>query len=456
MVIKPYGYAIWEKIQAALDKRFKETGHSNVYFPIFIPKSFFSKEASHVEGFAKECAVVTHYRLKNSPDGKGIVVDEDAKLEEELIVRPTSETIIWDTYKNWIKSYRDLPLLYNQWANVVRWEMRTRLFLRTAEFLWQEGHTAHATREEAVKEAETMLAVYADFVENWMAIPVLQGVKSPGERFAGALETYAIEALMQDGKALQAGTSHFLGQNFAKAFDVKYLNRENQLEYVWATSWGVSTRLMGALVMAHSDDNGLVLPPKLAPIQVVIVPVFRNEEQLKIISDVVMPIKKALESRGVSVKYDDRDTHKPGWKFAEYEFKGVPLRITIGPRDVESKTVEVARRDTLEKEILQITDIEDKVVHLLDQIQKNLYDRALSFREQNTFRVNTWEEFLETIEKGGFISAHWDGTAETEEKIKEATKATIRVIPLNNQKESGRCVYSGNPSEQRVIFARAY
>ena len=456
MVIKPYGYAIWEKIQAALDKRFKETGHSNVYFPIFIPKSFFSKEASHVEGFAKECAVVTHYRLKNSPDGKGIVVDEDAKLEEELIVRPTSETIIWDTYKNWIKSYRDLPLLYNQWANVVRWEMRPRLFLRTAEFLWQEGHTAHATREEAVKEAETMLAVYADFVENWMAIPVLQGVKSPGERFAGALETYAIEALMQDGKALQAGTSHFLGQNFAKAFDVKYLNRENQLEYVWATSWGVSTRLMGALVMAHSDDNGLVLPPKLAPIQVVIVPVFRNEEQLKIISDVVMPIKKALESRGVSVKYDDRDTHKPGWKFAEYEFKGVPLRITIGPRDVESKTVEVARRDTLEKEILQITDIEDKVVHLLDQIQKNLYDRALSFREQNTFRVNTWEEFLETIEKGGFISAHWDGTAETEEKIKEATKATIRVIPLNNQKESGRCVYSGNPSEQRVIFARAY
>ncbi len=456
MVIKPYGYAIWEKIQAALDKRFKETGHSNVYFPIFIPKSFFSKEASHVEGFAKECAVVTHYRLKSSPDGKGVVVDEDAKLEEELIVRPTSETIIWDTYKNWIKSYRDLPLLYNQWANVVRWEMRTRLFLRTAEFLWQEGHTAHATREEAVKEAETMLAVYADFVENWMAIPVLQGVKSPGERFAGALETYAIEALMQDGKALQAGTSHFLGQNFAKAFDVKFLNRENQLEYVWATSWGVSTRLMGALVMAHSDDNGLVLPPKLAPIQVVIVPVFRNEEQLKIISDVVMPIKKALESRGVSVKYDDRDTHKPGWKFAEYEFKGVPLRITIGPRDVESKTVEVARRDTLEKEILQITDIEDKVVHLLDQIQKNLYDRALSFREQNTFRVNTWEEFLETIEKGGFISAHWDGTAETEEKIKEATKATIRVIPLNNQKESGRCVYSGNPSEQRVIFARAY
>ncbi|MCX6241321.1 MAG: proline--tRNA ligase [Bacteroidetes bacterium] len=457
MVIKPYGYAIWEKIQAVLDKKFKDTGHSNVYFPIFIPKSFFSKEASHVEGFAKECAVVTHYRLKNSPDGKGIIVDEDARLEEELIIRPTSETIIWDTYRNWIKSYRDLPLLYNQWANVVRWEMRTRLFLRTAEFLWQEGHTAHASREEAVKEAETMLGVYADFAENWMAIPVLKGVKSAGERFAGALETYAIEALMQDGKALQAGTSHFLGQNFAKAFDVKFLNRENQLEYVWASSWGVSTRLMGALVMAHSDDNGLVLPPKLAPIQVAIVPVFKNEEQLNLISRVVEPIKKALESRGVTVKYDDRDTHKPGWKFAEYEFKGVPLRITIGPRDVESNTVEVARRDTLEKETLQITDIEEKVVHLLDQIQKNLYDRALSFREQNTFSVNTWDEFVDTIEnKGGFIYAHWDGTAETEEKIKEATKATIRIIPLNNMKEAGRCVFSGKPSEQRVIFARAY
>ncbi len=457
MVIKPYGYAIWEKIQSTLDKKFKETGHSNVYFPIFIPKSFFSKEASHVEGFAKECAVVTHYRLKNSPDGKGVIVDEDAKLEEELIIRPTSETIIWDTYKNWIKSYRDLPLLYNQWANVVRWEMRTRLFLRTAEFLWQEGHTAHATKEEAVREAETMLDVYADFAENWMAIPVLKGVKSPGERFAGAIETYAIEALMQDGKALQAGTSHFLGQNFAKAFDVKFLNHENQLDYVWATSWGVSTRLMGALVMAHSDDNGLVLPPKLAPIQVVIVPVFKNEEQLVAISNVVNPIKKALESRGVSVKYDDRDTHKPGWKFSEYEFKGVPLRITVGPRDIENKTVEIARRDTLEKETLQITDIEEKVVHLLDQIQKNMFDRALSFREQNTFSVNTWDEFVDTIEnKGGFVSAHWDGTTETEEKIKEATKATIRVIPLNNVKESGRCVYSGNPSEQRVIFARAY
>ena len=457
MVIKPYGFAIWEKIQSILDKKFKDTGHSNVYFPIFIPKSFFSKEASHVEGFAKECAVVTHYRLKNSPDGKGIIVDEDAKLEEELIIRPTSETIIWDTYRNWIKSYRDLPILYNQWANVVRWEMRTRLFLRTAEFLWQEGHTAHATQEEAVKEAETMLDVYADFAENWMAMPVLKGVKSPSERFAGALETYAIEALMQDGKALQAGTSHFLGQNFAKAFDVKFLNRENQLDYVWATSWGVSTRLMGALVMAHSDDKGLVLPPKLAPIQVAIVPVFKNEEQLNLISKVVNPVKKALESRGITVKYDDRDTHKPGWKFSEYEFKGVPLRITIGPRDIENNTVEIARRDTLEKETLQITDIEDKVVHLLDQIQQNMYDRALSFREQNTFTVNTWDEFVDIIEnKGGFISAHWDGTAETEEKIKEATKATIRVIPLKNVKESGRCVYSGKPSAQRVIFARAY
>jgi prolyl-tRNA synthetase len=457
MVIKPYGYAIWEKIQATLDKMFKETGHSNVYFPIFIPKSFFSKEASHVEGFAKECAVVTHYRLKNSPDGKGVIVDEDARLEEELIIRPTSETIIWDTYRNWIKSYRDLPLLLNQWANVVRWEMRTRLFLRTTEFLWQEGHTAHATREEAVREAETMLEVYADFAENWMAIPVLKGVKSPSERFAGAIETYAIEALMQDGKALQAGTSHFLGQNFAKAFDVKFLSKENQLDYVWATSWGVSTRLMGALVMAHSDDNGLILPPKLAPVQVAVVPVFKNEEQLSIISGVVNPIKKALEKRGITVKYDDRDTHKPGWKFAEYEFKGVPLRITIGPRDIDNNTVEIARRDTLEKEILHITDIEEKVIHLLDQIQKNMFDRALSFREQNTYTVSTWAEFLDIIDnKGGFISAHWDGTAETEEKIKEETKATIRVIPFNNQRESGKCVYSGKPSVQRVIFARAY
>ena len=457
MVIKPYGFAIWEKIQAALDTMFKDTGHSNAYFPLFIPKSFFSKEASHVEGFAKECAVVTHYRLKNSPDGKGIIVDEDAKLEEELIVRPTSETIIWDTYKNWIKSYRDLPLLINQWANVVRWEMRTRLFLRTAEFLWQEGHTAHDTMQEAVQEAETMLNVYTDFAENWMAIPVLKGVKTASERFAGALETYAIEALMQDGKALQAGTSHFLGQNFAKAFDVKFLNKENQLEYVWATSWGVSTRLMGALVMAHSDDNGLVIPPKLAPIQVVIVPVFKTSEQLASISEKVVPMKKAMEARGISVKYDDRDTHKPGWKFSEYEFKGVPVRITIGPRDLEQGTVEVARRDTLEKEVFQMTDIENKISHLLDQIQKNLFDKALAFRENSSYFVDTWDEFKKMLdEKGGFIYAHWDGTAETEQKIKEETKATIRIIPLHNPKENGKCIYSGKPSKQRVIFAKAY
>jgi prolyl-tRNA synthetase len=457
MVIKPYGYAIWEKIQAALDKMFKDTGHSNAYFPIFIPKSFFSKEASHVEGFAKECAVVTHYRLKASPDGKGVVVDDDAKLEEELIIRPTSETIIWDTYKNWIQSYRDLPILINQWANVVRWEMRTRLFLRTTEFLWQEGHTAHATEEEAVKEAETMLNVYAEFAEKWMAIPVLKGTKSVNERFAGAVETYAIEALMQDGKALQSGTSHFLGQNFAKAFDVKFLNKDNQLDYVWATSWGVSTRLMGAIIMAHSDDNGLVLPPKLAPIQVAIVPVFKSSEQLAAISERVLPIKKALEAKGISVKYDDRETHKPGWKFTEYEFKGVPVRITIGPRDIENGTVEVARRDTLEKEVLRMTDIENKVHHLLDQIQQNLFDKAYDFRESNTYRVDTWEEFKDVLDnKGGFISAHWDGTPETEEKIKEETKATIRVIPFNNHKENGRCVYSGKPSTERVIFARAY
>ncbi|HZX62206.1 MAG TPA: proline--tRNA ligase [Bacteroidales bacterium] len=457
MVIKPYGYAIWEKIQSALDKKFKDTGHSNAYFPIFIPKSFFSREASHVEGFAKECAVVTHYRLKASPDGKGVVVDEEARLDEELIIRPTSETIIWDTYRNWIKSYRDLPILINQWANVVRWEMRPRLFLRTTEFLWQEGHTAHATREEAIREAETMLNVYADFAENWMAIPVIKGTKSPAERFAGAVETYAIEALMQDGKALQAGTSHFLGENFAKAFDVKFLNRENQLEYVWATSWGVSTRLMGALVMSHSDDNGLVLPPKLAPIQVAIVPVFKTKEQLDMISEKVLPLKKALETKGISVKYDDRDTHKPGWKFSEYEFKGVPVRITIGPRDIEQGTVEVARRDTLEKEVFQMTDIENKVVNLLDQIQKNLYSKALDMRETNSYRVDTWEEFKRVLDTtGGFIYAHWDGTAETEEKIKEETKATIRVIPLNNPQESGKCIYTGKPSSQRVIFARAY
>ncbi len=457
MVIKPYGYAIWEKIQSVLDRKFKDTGHSNAYFPIFIPKSFFSREASHVEGFAKECAVVTHYRLKNSPDNTGVIVDEEARLEEELIVRPTSETIIWDTYKNWIQSYRDLPILINQWANVVRWEMRTRLLLRTTEFLWQEGHTAHATREEAITESETMLDIYADFAENWMAITVIKGTKSPAERFAGAIETYAIEALMQDGKALQAGTSHFLGQNFAKAFDVKFLSQDNKLDYVWATSWGVSTRLMGALIMSHSDDAGLVLPPKLAPIQVVIVPVFKNQEQLSMISNVVKPLKKSLEDKGISVKYDDRETHKPGWKFTEYEFKGVPIRVIIGPRDVEQGTVEIARRDTMEKEVLQLRDLENKVIHLLDQIQKNLFDRALSFRESNTYRVDSWQEFKQVLETtGGFISAHWDGTPETEEKIKEETKATIRVIPLNNPREEGTCVYSGKPSSQRVLFARAY
>ncbi|MBE0648987.1 MAG: proline--tRNA ligase [Bacteroidales bacterium] len=457
MVIKPYGYAIWEKMQAVLDKMFKDTGHVNAYFPIFIPKSFFSKEASHVEGFAKECAVVTHYRLKNSPDGKGVIVDEDAKLEEELIIRPTSETIIWDTYKNWIQSYRDLPLLINQWANVVRWEMRTRLFLRTAEFLWQEGHTAHATQQEAFDETLTILDLYAEFAEQWMAVPVVKGVKTASERFAGAIDTFAIEALMQDGKALQSGTSHFLGQNFAKAFDVKFLNKENQLEYVWATSWGVSTRLIGALIMAHSDDNGLVLPPKLAPIQVVIVPIFKDGDQLAMISEQVIPIKKQLEEKGISVKYDNRDTHKPGWKFAEYEFKGVPVRLTIGPRDLEKGTVEVARRDTLEKSVVPLTEIANHVVDLLDDIQQNLFNRNLLFREKNTINVNTWEEFVDVIEnKGGFANAHWDGTSETEEKIKELTKATIRVIPLDNPKEDGSCILSGKPSSERVLFARAY
>ncbi|MCD4745378.1 MAG: proline--tRNA ligase [Bacteroidales bacterium] len=457
MVIKPYGYAIWEKMQSALDKMFKDTGHSNAYFPIFIPKSFFSKEASHVKGFAKECAVVTHYRLKNSDDGKGIIVDEDAKLEEELIVRPTSETIIWDTYKNWIQSYRDLPILVNQWANVVRWEMRTRLFLRTTEFLWQEGHTAHATKDEAIAETKQMLNIYADFAENWMALPVLKGTKSPNERFAGAIETYCIEALMQDGKALQSGTSHFLGQNFAKAFDVKFLSKENKLEYVWASSWGVSTRLMGALIMAHSDDNGLVLPPKLAPIQVVIVPIYKKEEQLAQISEKANQIKKALQKKGISVKYDDRDTFKPGWKFSEYEFKGVPVRLVIGPRDLENETVEIARRDTLEKEVLKITDIENKVEHLLEQIQKNLFQKAYSFREDNTYKVDSWNEFKEIIDKkGGFLLSHWDGTEETEEKIKEETKATIRTIPLDNNPEEGKCIYTGKPSKQRVVFAKAY
>ena len=457
MVIKPYGYAIWEKMQAVLDKMFKDTGHMNAYFPLFIPKSFFSKEAAHVEGFAKECAVVTHYRLKNSPDGKGVVVDEDAKLEEELIVRPTSETIIWDTYKKWIQSYRDLPLLVNQWANVVRWEMRTRLFLRTAEFLWQEGHTAHATEKEAVEEAEKMLDVYADFAEKWMAMPVLKGIKTASERFAGAVETYCIEALMQDGKSLQAGTSHFLGQNFAKAFDVKFLSKENKLEHVWATSWGVSTRLMGALIMTHSDDKGLVLPPQLAPIQVVIIPIYRKEEQLAQISEVANKIKDSLQAKGISVKFDDRDTYKPGWKFNEYEFKGIPVRLAIGPRDLENGTVEVARRDTLEKETLQITDIENKIEHLLEQIQDNLYQRALSFREDNTHTVDSWEEFKDVIEnKGGFVLAHWDGTSETEEKIKTETKATIRTIPLDAADEEGKCIYSGKPSNKRVVFAKNY
>ncbi len=457
MVIKPYGYAIWEKMQQELDRRFKETGHVNAYFPLFIPKSFFSKEASHVEGFAKECAVVTHYRLKNDPNGGGIIVDEEAKLEEELIVRPTSETIIWHTYRGWIESYRDLPILVNQWANVVRWEMRTRLFLRTAEFLWQEGHTAHATAEDAVEETVKMLNVYADFAENILAIPVVKGMKSPNERFAGAIDTYCIEALMQDGKALQAGTSHFLGQNFAKAFDVKFTTKEGKREYVWATSWGVSTRLMGALVMAHSDDLGLVLPPRLAPIQVVIVPIFKSEQQLYAINEKVAELKKALEKKGISVKYDNRDTYKPGWKFAEYELKGVPVRIAIGPRDLENGTVEVARRDTQEKAVYQMTDLHIKVEHLLEQIQENIYRKALDFREEKTYRADSWEEFLDILDnKGGFVYAHWDGTTETEVKIKEFSKATIRCIPLDNQPEDGKCILTGNPSGQRVLFARAY
>lgn len=457
MVIKPYGYAIWEKMQAALDKMFKDTGHSNAYFPLFIPKSFFSREADHVEGFAKECAIVTHYRLKNDPEGKGVIVDEDAKLEEELIIRPTSETIIWDTYRNWVQSYRDLPILVNQWANVVRWEMRTRMFLRTAEFLWQEGHTAHATKQEALEETYKMLDVYSDFAENFMAIPVLKGIKSENERFAGALETFCIEALMQDGKALQAGTSHFLGQNFAKAFDVKFASKEGKLEYVWATSWGVSTRLVGALIMAHSDDHGLVLPPRLAPIQVVIVPIYKNAEQQKMVFDKARQIKEKLDKQGILVKFDDRDTHKPGWKFNEYEFKGVPVRIAIGPRDVENNTVEIARRDTLEKEIIGVDQIAVTVPSLLNSIQDTLFQRALSFRKQNTHSADTWEEFTSILnDKGGFIMAHWDGTVETEQKIKDATKATIRCIPLDDQKETGQCIFSGKLSERRVVFARAY
>jgi len=457
MVIKPYGYSIWEKMQGALDKMFKDTGHSNAYFPIFIPKSFFSKEASHVEGFAKECAVVTHYRLKNSPDGKGIVVDETAKLEEELIVRPTSETIIWDTYRNWIQSYRDLPILINQWANVVRWEMRTRMFLRTAEFLWQEGHTAHATEQEALAETRQMLDVYADFAQNFMAIPVIKGVKTANERFAGAVETFCIEALMQDGKALQAGTSHFLGQNFARAFDVKFTNNQGVLEHVWATSWGVSTRLIGALIMAHSDDNGLVLPPKLAPIQVVIVPVYKKEEQLNQINSVANGIVAKLRDKGVSVKYDNRDNLKPGWKFNEYEFKGVPVRIAIGPRDLEQGTAEVARRDNLTKSFINIDELEVQIPALLDQIQSDLFNKALRFREASIRKADSWDEFVDILDnKPGFVLAHWDGTSETEEKIKELTKATIRCIPLDNPQEEGKCILTGNPSSQRVLFARAY
>ncbi|MDE7411557.1 MAG: proline--tRNA ligase [Paramuribaculum sp.] len=456
MVIKPYGYAIWEKMQQQLDKMFKETGHQNAYFPLLIPKSFLSREAEHVEGFAKECAVVTHHRLKNSPDGAGVVVDPDAKLEEELIIRPTSETIIWNTYRNWIHSYRDLPILVNQWANVMRWEMRTRMFLRTAEFLWQEGHTAHATREEAMEEAVKMLNVYADFAEKYMAVPVIKGVKSANERFAGALETYTIEAMMQDGKALQSGTSHFLGQNFAKAFDVTFVNKENQPEYVWATSWGVSTRLMGALIMTHSDDNGLVLPPHLAPIQVVIVPIYKNDEQLKVISEAVRPIVDSLRAKGISVKYDDADNRRPGFKFADYELKGVPVRLAIGARDIENGVVEVMRRDTLEKSELPIAGISDSVAELLEDIQANIYRKALKHREKLTRTVDTYDEFKKEIEKGGFILAHWDGTPETEEKIKEETKATIRCIPLEGDTTPGVCMVTGKPSKQRVIFARNY
>lgn len=456
MVIKPYGFAIWEKMQRALDDMFKATGHQNAYFPLFVPKSFLEKEEEHAEGFAKECAVVTHYRLKANPEGKGLIVDPNAKLEEELIVRPTSEAVIWNTYRNWVQSWRDLPILINQWANVVRWEMRTRIFLRTAEFLWQEGHTAHSTEREAIEETERMLGVYSDFAENWMALPVIQGVKSPAERFAGAVETYCIEGLMQDGKALQCGTSHFLGQNFAKSFDVKFVNKENQLEYAWATSWGVSTRLIGALIMAHSDDNGLVLPPKLAPIQVVIVPIFKSEEELAKISAAIDPIINSLKSAGISVKYDDDDKQRSGWKFAEYELRGVPVRLGIGMRDLENGTIEVARRDTLTKEVMPRENIAEKIVSLLDDIQKSLFDRALKFREDNTFIIDTWEEFTKRIEKGGFILAHWDGTAETEEKIKEETKATIRCIPLNSVEEAGKCVFSGRPSAKRVLFARAY
>ena len=457
MVIKPYGFTLWENMRDQLDRMFKETGHVNAYFPLFIPKSFLSKEAAHVEGFAKECAVVTHYRLKNDPNGGGVVVDPEAKLEEELIVRPTSETIIWNTYKDWIQSYRDLPLLINQWANVVRWEMRTRLFLRTAEFLWQEGHTAHATKEEAVEETEKMLDVYARFVEEYMAVPVIRGVKTPSERFAGAEDTYCIEALMQDGKALQAGTSHFLGQNFAKAFDVKFLTKENKLEYVWATSWGVSTRLIGALVMAHSDDQGLILPPKIAPLQVVIVPIYKGDEQKAMIGEKVDEIIRDLKALGISVKYDDSDNSRPGWKFAEYEMKGVPVRIAIGARDLENKVAEVARRDTKEKQTLPLENLAEQVKNLLEEIQLNMFKKAKSYRDSHITEVNEWAEVDGLLDdKGGFLAAHWDGTAETEEAIKEKTKATIRCIPLGNKQENGACILTGKPSSQRVLFARAY
>ncbi len=457
MIIKPYGFSIWEKMQQTLDRMFKETGHSNAYFPIFVPKSYLSKEADHVEGFAKECAVVTHYRLKNSDTGEGVIVDPEAKLEEELIIRPTSETVIWDTYKNWIQSYRDLPILVNQWANVVRWEMRTRLFLRTAEFLWQEGHTAHATRQEAEEETLRMLDVYATFAEDYMAMPVIKGSKTESEKFPGAVDTYCIEALMQDGKALQAGTSHFLGQNFAKAFDVKFADKEGKLEHVWGTSWGVSTRLMGALIMAHSDDDGLVLPPKLAPIEVVIVPIYRNDEQKSMVEDKADVIQEQLREAGITVKFDNRDTHKPGWKFAEYELKGVPVRLALGPKDLENGTVEVARRDTREKEVISLESVTTHIKSLLVDIQDNIYKRAFDYRAANTSVANNWEEFTNILdEKGGFIEAHWDGTAETEDKIKEETKATIRCIPIDTKDEEGNCIYSGNPSKRRVIFARAY
>lgn len=457
MIIKPYGYAIWENMQQGLDRMFKNTGHVNAYFPLFIPKSFLAREASHVEGFAKECAIVTHYRLKNAEDGSGVIVDPEAKLEEELIVRPTSETVIWNSYKKWIQSYRDLPILINQWANVVRWEMRTRLFLRTSEFLWQEGHTAHATQKEAEQETLQMLDVYADFVENFMALPVIKGRKSEGEKFPGAIDTYCIEALMQDGKALQAGTSHFLGQNFAKAFDVQFATKEGKLEYVWGTSWGVSTRLIGGLIMAHADDDGLIIPPRLAPLHVAIVPIFKSEDELQRITEKVDVISSALRKQGFSVKFDNRDTHKPGFKFAEYELKGVPIRLAIGPRDLENGTIEVARRDTKEKKVVAIDEIPNLIPALLDEIQQNIYNKALKFREDKTTRVDSFDEFKKVLdEKAGFLMAHWDGTQETEAAIKEETKATIRCIPLDSPDEDGKCIYTGKPSKRRVLFARAY